>query len=67
MWYENREFEVNNSGTPTSFTLDTAPEPSTVAILAVSENKLIQMPEKKHGLPPFDIFRINKIENKYEA
>jgi hypothetical protein len=36
--YETREFEVENSGTPTNFTLNSAPEPSTVAILAISEN-----------------------------
>jgi hypothetical protein len=38
MGYETRDFEVENSGTPTNFTLNSAPEPSTVAILAVSEN-----------------------------
>jgi hypothetical protein len=36
--YETKDFEVENSGTPTNFTLNSAPEPSTVAILAVSEN-----------------------------
>jgi hypothetical protein len=39
--YETKDFEVENSGTPTNFTLNSAPEPSTVAILAVSGNKLL--------------------------
>ncbi len=40
--YETKDYEVENSGTPTNFTLNSAPEPSTVAILAVSEdNKLL--------------------------
>jgi hypothetical protein len=36
--YETIDFEVENSGTPTNFTLNSTPEPSTSAILAVSEN-----------------------------
>jgi hypothetical protein len=41
MGHETKDFEVENSGTPTNFTLNSAPEPSTVAILAVSGNKLL--------------------------
>jgi hypothetical protein len=41
MGYETRDFEVENSGTPTLFVLNSAPEPSAVAVLAVSGNKLL--------------------------
>ena len=39
--FETRDFSIGNAGTSTNFVLDSSPEPSAIAVLAVSGNKLL--------------------------
>jgi hypothetical protein len=39
--FETRDFSIGNAGNSTNFVLDSPPEPSAIAVLAVSENKLL--------------------------
>jgi len=39
--FETRDFSIRNAGDSTNFVLDSPPEPSAIAVLAVSENKLL--------------------------
>jgi hypothetical protein len=39
--FETRDFSIGNAGNSTSFVLNSPPEPSAIAVLAVSENKLL--------------------------